>query len=430
MAYRYSEVVNRLLEEWEVFSHKYPGKADDRFLTPVFEIGNYVSKLRCLWLPLEYFWMPLFYEYDVQYMVKKKYRKLFKHVNLGEEMTLMEMFNIKKSSIVIIHPESLTGAEMEVLLGADDDRISPEWYTYNGLKRRCLSQPNKLINNPTLYTQTKREVKALQKMLTHFSETDMIHFSEKKMKIKNICKKYNTYKSNISPVMIVSCVDDIKSVESFIKSIGNFGYVIYSGKNTNKYKPYFIKKTMEKYKCSVIYLDSSIHMIKDLPIEFFYDFGCINASAYPVYSSQYVKEQCNDPNVLQCITTDILWFKNNFYTKNFLAVWDSELKPSINDRVSLSAAFNRYMANLWLRCMWFSPEMYIPQNNIFKRTIKISNTICESDKRLDKWNKKLVIYDDLVQCGTRPAVRDEGDGRPVYFRNAPLKKYTYKSIDY
>lgn len=90
-----------LLSLWErnIKTKQYANKADDRVLAIVFKDFKCLHKVRCQWLPIEYFYIP-------QY---------FSHLKLGKDA-------------VIVHPDDITPEEEAHKKGADINRI-PKKYT-------------------------------------------------------------------------------------------------------------------------------------------------------------------------------------------------------------------------------------------------------------------------------------------------------------
>ena len=86
---------------------KNPGKAEDRMLSIPFNDKDMIVKLRCFWLPDEYFWLPYFYEYDDQFYAEKGYQSDFKKrgisfsKNYTDEMSMTKFFDFKKKDMVI-----------------------------------------------------------------------------------------------------------------------------------------------------------------------------------------------------------------------------------------------------------------------------------------------------------------------------------------
>lgn len=440
LGFRKSEIVNKLLDEWEKYSKKYPGKAEDRTMSAAFNAEPYLSQLRCLWLPMEYFIIPYFYEIKNQLTTLPEAKKFFTSRRIKfdrdgytqKEYFPVKFYNIRKNDYVVIHPEKLTDEEMAHQQGADPNRVPNEWYLYQGLKRRCLQPTRKIVINPTLYLNTKKQIYDLKSANEMLEDAGFIKYSDKKMKIINKPITYRTRRNVTGKDIIISCVSDSKIAEKLEKRLKKSGnnYVLYIGKGIEKYKPYCILNTMRKYPGSrILYLGESLTIkgsFKSLFLDF-YEFACVNASAYPVYKPRFVKKRCNDPRILQCLTTEIMMFRDTEFTRNLLIVWDNEIKRG-DDRYALTVAYNKYQAVLWTRSFWLDPSYFVPRNNVFIKGFTPSKVKIQSDIELETWDKKTDIYDYLAQCGEKPRLKEEEYIPKTYYHGSAMKKYKYKYL--
>lgn len=436
LGFRDGPVVEKLLSEWEKYGHKYPGKAEDRTITAVFQEGSYLHRLRCMWLPTEYLWIPYFYELEDEWHIEKKFQPFFtKHgikfsKNTTKEMTYGRFYNIKKSDLAVVHPEALTDEEAAAAQGADTNRIPDEWYIESGRKRRCLGEAHKLVNNPTLYLQTKAQVKAMLPRNKASVAFGVEKYSTKRVKITHKPRSYRSFvedKITQSHTVYISCVeneDDAKRMSKMFKKQG-VDYHIYIGKNLCRFKPYMIQKSMKSFdKDHVVYIGNSIKLKGKMKFERDVDFALLNASAYPVYQSRFCQERCHDLNMLQCLTTDVMMFTNNKYGNDLLALWDSEMKSYSDDRYALSTAFNKYQCVIFTRSQWILPDYFKAENNIFIKGFKPRKPIFQLEEKMGSWNKSENIYTYLQQCGERRPYYDVNED--IYYSSAKLKKYVYK----
>lgn len=423
---RNTEATLNLVDEWADYSVRYPGKAEDRTITAAFESKKYIEKLRCLWLPMEYLWLPYFYEMDIDYEVPKKYAKYFrgkvdKNGYSTRECTVQKFFGIKDKDIIVVHPEALTEEEEAASQGADPDRIPYEWYYYSGIKRRCLSSKDKLVNNPNTYLEEKEHIVQLKPLNTWKDRFGFAKYVNKKLSFKHkvdINKLSFIVHVGNSPYAVVSiCNDDSKARQfrDFLTSY-DITHIIYVGSNLEKYKPFLIHTAISDMNMDVLYLDANVRVgKKELVIDTQYDFGCINASATPVFKAKYVGKICNDGRVLQCVTSDILFFKNSFFAKNLLMTWDHEIKRGVQDRIALSIAFNKYGFILPMRVNWLDPNTLAYTSHIYIDSYFPGAWTFLSEKHLPEWTRKMDIYTYLEQCGTRPPIEDEHGNDKIYF---------------
>ncbi len=425
---RHSPTTIALVDEWADYSIRYPGKAEDRTITAVFESKKYIEKLRCLWLPMEYLWVPYFYEIELDFRVAKNEIKNFRgKVDKSgysiKDYTVQKFFGVRDTDLVVVHPEALTEEETASLQGADPDRVPYDWYYYSGLKRRCLTKNSKLVNNPTMYCTSRQQINQLKPLNKWKDKLGFAKYTIQKLKMKNTKTtgiSYTTYIGN-SPYMVVSiCDDDIKARE-FGDRLASYdmSYVIYIGKNLEKNKAFLIYSTMVDADMDILYLDSSCRFgRKNITIDTYSDFACINASATPVFKSRYVDKPCNDSRILQCFTTDILFFKNSFFAKNLLCTWDNEIKRGVQTRIALSIAFNKYSFIIPMRVKWFDPSMFAYTAPVYIDSYYPGAWTFISDKEIIPWNKTTNIYTYLEQCGTKPPLEDDNGDDRTYFSSS------------
>lgn len=409
----------KLLREWKEITDKNPGKAEDRMLSIPFNKNLMLNEIRCLWLPITYFFIPYFYEMNDVFDLPKKYRKAFKHIkDFDKEHSFSKFFDIKLNRDVFIHhPEQLTSEEQAALQGASNDRIPEEFYTETGRKLKCINNDQLgLINNVELYCDRKSDKKAFKynnKLLELYGFSKSI---DKKlvMKLKgkfDIIEK-SVKKNNDLLIILSNC--QINSVNS-VKDINNNTIIV----NRKKcHKSYLIYSVMKKYKKNVLFIENAIisqtsintimNQINDIPES--YDFSCINSNAQPVYKPQFAKK-CEDPRSLFVLTTDLLYFSNNKWGTNLLKLWNNECAKGqkIEDRYTLSRVFNQHMYSIYSRSKWLSSLSFMPSNKI--RTTTLSG-ISFPDSTVSKFNEKYNLYDYFIQCSNRRSLRKSGEIDP------------------
>lgn len=417
-----------LLEAWDSFVQKYPGKAEDRMLSIPFNDDMMVSKLRCFWLPNEYFWLPYFFEYDDEFQVEKQYQKSFKKFgikfedDITEEMSFKKFYNTKMKDIVIIHPEMLTSEEMASKQGADLNRVPLEWFKSQGRKKRCLTDDNELIINEKIFTENAKQRRQIKYALDWLEASHFIKLSNKNLEIRS--QKLSIFKkdlSNDSSFIYLTKLEgeDNDIIKDWIKMVKGNDYIILNKNKNNLARDIFV--TMKKYKKDIIYLNLNCRFTDDLKELKFEecDFACLNSNAYPYYTPS-LKEKCKDDRILDCVTTDILCFRNNRFGKNILKVWNSESNKKIPEAQSLSIAFNRYEMILPTRCKWFDPGMaynkkFVTQKKGYPIRITTINDY-------PKFIKKYSIFDYLKQCGEKRPVSIAEGAYKTHYTGSKYKK--------
>lgn len=421
-----------LLTEWKRASDDMPGKAEDRLLGIVFNHNMMITKLRCLWLPLSYFYIPYHYELEDKFKIPKKYQKAFNHLKFSKNYTKgsytfhqVYNFNVKKN-IYIHHPESLTSEEEAAKQGADSDRVPLEFYIETGKKLKCFNFEKGLLNNTTIYCDTKEDEKAFKNTNNLL---EVIGYSETVRKIKDIKNSKNKdftvihHNINVKDNLII-----ILSNSSFVPS-NNYSYIC-----INRYekstKASVIFNIMKKINRNVLFFENSLMTKADF--ENFMkneycsevDFACINSnsSVKPMYSSRYA-QNCYDPRSLFAITTDLLYFSNNKWGKNLLRLWQNELdntSNNIEDRYVLSSVFNRFMYVIYSRVKWFSQSVFVPITPIFKESkLNFNNNF---NSNVTKFNDKIELYDFFKQCiSRRPLTKGYGKFLKEHFVTGKLK---------
>ena len=428
---RYGQETMRLAEEWADYSVRYPGKADDRTITAVFESRKYIERLRCLWVPMEYLWIPYFYELEFDYKVSKQDAKLFgKKVDKSgysvREYTVQELFDVKNSDVMIVHPEALTEEEVAASEGADPDRVPYIWYYYSGIKRRCLSNKNKLVINPTLFCTSAKHIEELTPMNSWKDKLGLSKYSKKTLKFKHKINpealKGEARGDPSSSYVVVSICDDDSQTAEFSRYLSSFNitHMIFTGKQLRSIKPFLIHTVLENLGKDVVYMDSnSIIGMNNIQFDIDCDFECINASATPVYRRTYIGKPCSDSRILQCVTTDILCFKNSFFAKNLLLAWDNEIKKGIQDRISLSIAFNKYGFIIPMKVKWINPSVYAYDESVYIPGYFEGAWTFRTDSPLPKWTRRIDMYNYLEQCGIAPPVTSNEGDEDIYFESLP-----------
>lgn len=420
-----------LLKEWEDITRKNPGKAEDRTISVAFNKNFMLTDMRCLWLPVTYFYIPYFYEIDDVYDIPRKFRKAFKHIkNFNEEHTFGEIFDIKVSrDIFIHHPEQLTSEEQAALQGADSDRVPIEFYIENGKKLKCFNGEKGLINAPELYCNTKSDVKAFSRTNKLIELNGFAHLYNKRLKPPTSRKKYTTISKKIErgPYLVV-----FSNVEPSIAGDNLLSSYVFIERPDNCSISYVIYSLMKKYNKNVLFIENNLlsrENVTDILTEIEsrgveYDFSCINTNAYPVYKKDYAKK-CDDPRSLFALTTDLLYFANNKWGKNLLKLWslESSNNKKMEARYTLSMAYNRYMYAIYSRSLWMNPSFFVPSNNIFDSLLSLRNPIIFRGSVVKKFNQKLNLYDYFIQCADRRSLM-KGYGTPyaVHFVSGKWKK--------
>ena len=416
-----------LLNDWNEMVKKNPGKAEDRMLSIPFNDKDMIVKLRCFWLPDEYFWLPYFYEYDDQFYAEKGYQSDFKKrgisfsKNYTDEMSMTKFFDFKKKDMVITHPEMLTSEEMAAKQGADLNRVPLEWFKSQGRKKRCLTDLKKLIINPYLFLQNKADFNGMKNVykwlaLSKFAKLEMkpLKLEEKKLKI------YKQSLKNNSKNIIICLIDDESDLikNRWISNVRENFIMLYRTKTD---LPSIIYSVMKKYKRHVIFMDINTEVTEKFNGFNFlenegYDFACLNANAHPYYKST-VGNKCKDPRFLNCVSSHLLFFRYNFFGMNVLRAWKYSSKTkSISDAQKLSKGFNKYGLILNTRCKWLDPGyLYNPKGLTIKsgyeKKILTNNTY-------NKLNKKQGLDDYLIQCGEK---------RRISFAEGPYSTHYYPS---
>lgn len=401
-----------LLREWKRITDTMPGKAEDRILGIAFNTNMMLPKMRCLWLPLSYFYIPYFYELEDYFDIGKGYQSHFKHLRFSGDSTKkpyrfdqVYKFDVNKN-IYIYHPERLTSEEEAAKQGADSDRVPVEFYTETGKKMKCLNEKkgeSGLINIPAIYCETSEDQKAF---VNTNRLLDVLGYSQLSVhKIKDIPNIPKKLKFNIiDSVMKNDDLIVVFSNTSFVPRTFEHSYLcITRDEKANKAAIiYEIMKTTDK---NVLFFEN-VNMSQD-DFEHFMDneydptvdFACINTNAQE--SSPYLSiyaPNCYDPRSLFTITTDLLYFANNRWGENLLKLWYHDSKKSRDeDRYSLSAVFNRYMYVIYSRVKWFSPFSFCPVTSIFSRRVKGISF----DSIVTKYDRNIPLYDFFKQCVDR-----------------------------
>ena len=427
-----------LLKGWEDITRKNPGKAEDRTISVVFNKNLMLTNTRCLWLPITYFYIPFFYEIEDVYDIPRKFRKEFKHIkDFKKEHTFGEIFDIKVSrDIFIHHPEQLTSDEQAALQGADSDRVPVEFYIENGRKLKCFNQEKGLINIPELYCSTKSDIKAFSKTNKLIELNGFAKLYNKKLKPPTSSKRYTILKKDIKY--------NQKYLIVFSNTYDSPGYSVYDFSSVFIERPekcsisYVIYSIMKKFNKNILFIENNsltnenvkniINQLEYEDIE--YDFSCINTNSNPVYKNDYAKK-CNDTRSLFSLTTDLLYFSNNKWGKNLLKLWHLEqsINKKIDSRYTLSRAYNRYMYAIYSRSKWLDYSSFIPSNNIFDNSLFANSSSYERqniyfpDSVVQKFNKKINIYDYFIQCADRRSLL-KGYGNPyqVHFISGKWKR--------
>lgn len=434
----------KLLKAWKDITDKNPGKAEDRMLSIPFNKNFMITEMRCLWLPLMYFYIPYFFQMEDVFEINRKFRKAFKHIkDFNKEHTFGEFFNIKLNKDVYIHhPEELTSEEQAALQGASSDRVPQEFYIETGRKLKCLNEEKGLVNMPELYCDTKSDIKAFSFDNKLIDLYGFAKLNNKKLSIK-YKGKYKVLAKSIVVDKSNKSNHDNKYYDTYVKECGNklfdnllvvlsdfnlsqfykcfagpqnnISYVLVDRKECNK--SYLIYSLMKKYKKNVLFLENQVgdnigNSVKDMidnvmyqmnDICETYDFACINTNEDPDGFKRYSKK-CYDPKSLSVLTTDVLFFGNNKFGLNLLKLWNNEEKKRVdnNDRYNLSRAYNKHMYAIYSRCKWL-------------------DGLRLGFRRL---NDKVNLYDYFKQCADRRPVKESGGINPynVHYVTGKYKK--------
>lgn len=419
----------QLLDAWNEMVKKNPGKAEDRMISIPFNNDDMITKLRCFWLPDEYFWVPFFYELDAEFIVQKKYQKDFKKRGItftkeeSEEINMGEFYGIKKRDIIVSHPEKLTDEEMAAKQGADLNRVPMEWFKSQGRKKRCLTDLDKLVINPNLFLQTAADFKAMDSVYNWLKESHFAKLEDKPLKLDE--KKLSIYTKDLThdsdhlfvTVMEKGLPDYV--LDKWLEIVGENDYII-----LDKYTdlPSTIYSVMKKYKKDILWLD--IHSTPTKAFDGFddlfrnSDFACLNANSYPYYTNN-MGDRCKDVRFLNCPTTDLLYFKNNIFGINILRVWKHSTREKVSDAQKLSKGFNKYGVLLNTRVKWLHPGwMYNKAFITSKRGIEVH---IETTHNYIKVNKKVGLDDYLIQCGEKRAISTNETPYLTHYKGSKIK---------
>lgn len=426
MMFTRSQPSQYLLSKWEEWVNKYPGKAEDRMLSIPFNDEDLITKLRCFWLPIEYFWLPYFYEYSDTFHVEKRFQKNFKGISfqkgVTEEINFTDFYNIKKSNLVITHPEMLTSEEMAAKQGADLNRVPMEWFKSQGRKKKCLTDEEELTFNSELFFENKTQKFQMKEELNWLKSSKFLNVIDKSFEIRK--KKLDIHSHNFdkdSEVIILSISEgDEDIVEEWKEMMDEYNYLIL--KKSKSSLPSLIYNVMNKYKKDIIYMNINTKLEKDftgfqrLNNE---DFACLNSNAYPYYSAS-LKEKCKDVRFLNCVTTDYLQFSNNHFAKNILKAWNKECKKTLPLSQSLSLAFNKYMLIMNTRVRWLNPGWcYYKKDVTYKKGYPV---LISTSKPYPKFKKSVSISDGLRQCGEKRAISVQETPYSTHYIVGKLKK--------
>jgi hypothetical protein len=428
MMYSNSSNSKELLDKWESFVKKYPGKAEDRMLSIPFNDDMLITKLRCFWLSNEYFWLPYFYEYDDEFQVEKQYQKSFKKLGITfkdevtEEMNFKDFFNIKTKDLVITHPEMLTSEEMAAKEGADLNRVPLEWFKSQGRKKRCLTNDNIFTINENLYFQSSKQKSGIIPSLDWLKNSEFIKLSDKDLTFDPI--KLDIIKKNIQKgydflILGISNEHSEESIDNWIEIVGNTNYCIVNKGKHNLAK--IIYSVMKKFNKDVIHLALECETTSNFE-EFDFensDIACLNSNAFPYYKST-LKEKCRDERILNCVTTDLLYFRNNRFGKNILKAWNKEFSKNISEEQCLSLAFNKYLLVIPSRCKWLDPGY--AYNKKYVSYLKGYNIKILTPNKFPRFIKKIGIADYLQQCGEKRGVSLLESPYKTHYTGSKLKK--------
>lgn len=416
-----------LLSKWEELVNRYPGKAEDRLLSIPFNNENLITKLRCFWLPVEYFWIPFFYEYSDNFQVEKKFQKYFNGIHFKKDQTLEEInytdfYDVKRKNLVITHPEMLTSEELASKQGADLNRVPMEWFKSQGRKKKCLTDEEELTFNQNLFLENKTQKSQIKEELKWLKASKFINVIDKSFEIKKKKLEVHSKNFNSNPDVIILSISegDEDVVEDWKEMMQEYNYLILKKSKTNL--PTLIYNVMNKYKKDVIYLNINTKLEKDFkgfrPLDED-DFACLNSNAYPYYSPS-LKEKCRDVRFLNCVTTDYLQFNYNLFAKNILKAWNKECKKTLPDSQSLSLAFNKYMLIMNTRVKWLNPGWcYNKKYVTYKKGYSVQ---ISTNKPYPKFKKNVSISDGLRQCGEKRAISVSETPYSTHYTIGKLKK--------
>jgi hypothetical protein len=437
-----------LLDLWEKGNKKYPGKADDRILSYVFNKLNSIHLLKVLWLPLEYFWIPYF-DYEDEFYVKKAYQKWFRKRGIHFDHNYTDYIHFKKfygihgRNLFISHPEKLTEEEMASGLGADPDRVPRLWYLWGGKKKRCQTSKTKpdFVNIPKLYVNNSAQVNSLNNLSvikdvegfeTYLTKIPYHKFNRKGIKI------YRKAVINKSPFVVISIVNKSEQdVEYFMTNCRkkNISCVIFKV-SRDVGKASVIYTALKKFKQPVIFLDIK-YKIERKPKLFYagnIDFMTINSNYTPVFNKSFLKtDPCFDGRVLKSISSDVLYFNNSKEAIDLLHMWDFTMNTTgySNDFLALDKAFNKYSFVLFTRCVWLPVEYMIDinLNKILRNSYKNKKfkAIISGNKHYSDISKVVSFFKAREQCGKAPPIIKEGeDLTKEHFAGTKLKDYIYR----
>jgi hypothetical protein len=411
-----SEPSRELLNKWNLFVQKYPGKAEDRMLSIPFNDEMFITKLRCFWLPNEYFWLPYFYEYSDEFYVDKKYQKEFKKEGIKfkkdttDEINFKDFYNVQKRDIIISHPEMLTSEEMAAKQGADLNRIPLEWFKSQGRKKRCLTDFNKLVYNSTLIVEGKQAQKQMEPSWMWLKTAKFVKTEDKKIEFNKIKLKVVSDRiSSDNNLLILTIYQPNGKKEKEQKNRWiqvmkelNLNYIVIKGDESVNFAT-VIYNTMKRFKKDILFLSIDSQILEkfvddDINLSEI-DFACSNVNAFPGSYLHY--ERCDDPRILNCPIDNILYFKNNKFGKDILKAWNIT-KEGENETQNLSIAFNKYSLITQSRVHYFdpgytyNPKILTTKGKKFVQRIIIRKTTLPSGE--------VDLYDFLKQCGEKRAV--------------------------
>jgi hypothetical protein len=414
-----------LLEKWDLFIKKYPGKAEDRLISIPFNDEMMITKLRCLWLPNEYFWIPYFYELSDEFEVSKKYQLPFKKFglkfkqNFTEEINFKDFFNTRTYDLVITHPEMLTSDEIAAMQGADLNRVPIEWYKSQGRKKRCLTRDKIYTINENLYVENSKQKNAVKFNLEWLKNSKFINLTDKSLSIKpielKILEKNIKVKDDFIFLGIVKNKHKDYDIDNWFKIVNNHSFVlVYNKESLAK----VIYSVMKKFNKSIVNLALECELKSDFKIDFIdVDLACLNSNAFPYYKSS-LKEKCKDDRILNCVTVDFIYFKNNRFGKNILKAWNSESSRKSSEEYSLSVAFNKYLLVIPSRCKWLNPgfaynKKYISYNKGYE--VKITTT-----NNYPSFKSKNIV-NNLEQCGEKRAIEISESARSSHYTGSKFR---------
>ena len=426
MGFGNTQQAKRFLQKWDSVTDSMPGKAEDVTISIPFAENNELTKLRCVWLPLNYFYIPFFYESEDTFIVPKHRQKFFPHLKFKGDKTVKEyefgkIYKLTKSNVFIVHPEGLTSEEEAAMKGSSTNRVPYEYNVEVGKKLRCLTTFNKLINIPKLYCNNATQIKDYSQMNESIDSLDWKILQTDIPKISKKCE-FKILEEHI--------VNEGSSIFVFVNStlpteaISGLNHIVceYTG-STKPVKSFLISKIMKKYSMyDVIYIENccglgdrnALIKIQGEIYNSGADFGCINGNGekYPCYKTRLI-DGCYDPRSLNAMTSDILYFRNNKYGRNMLNLWNNSLKSGVDDHHSLSMAFNRYGCVVFMRNIWFGPGYFYP---IKQKIFKIQPDIkIYFDSELQEKIPDIDLFDYFKQCGSKRAISYHDTHRATHF---------------